>query len=519
MRTFYLSCLLIFTCCISEAQKLQRPKLVIGIVIDQMRWDYLYRFYDRYSQHGFKRILNGGFNCENTLIPYTHTQTAAGHACIYSGSVPALNGILANSWYDRSLNREVYCTEDATVQTIGSVSTAGRMSPRNLWSTTITDELKVASNFRNKTISIALKDRSSILPGGHSADAAYWFDNASGGWISSSYYMKDLPEWVKKFNDRNLPDAYLKKGWNTLYPIKTYIQSTPDSNRYEGRLPGEDSWFPHRTDTITRNRHEAFKYTPQADLYTFDMARAAIEEEKLGQLKDITDFLALSFSSPDYIGHAFGPNSIEIEDTYLRLDLALADFLKYLDGRLGKNNYLLFLTADHAVAHNPFFMQDHKLPAGSLEYNDVRRKLNDTLEKKFRVNGILSRWSNYMLYLNDSLIDKAGLNKNEIKSFLTGFLMKQPAVANIVDLENLAGVTLPERLKTMLTNGYNQKLSGDLQILLKPGYFQTMYPGATHGQWPPFDAHIPLLWYGWKVSPGKTNREIHMTDIAPTLAA
>ena len=518
MRKFCLFSVLILSCLYSGAQKLQRPRIVVGIVIDQMRWDYLYRFYDRYSPNGFKRIMREGFNCDNTFIPYTPTQTAAGHASIYTGSVPALNGIMGNSWYDRTLNRDVYCTEDASVTTIGSTSSAGKMSPRNMWSTTVTDELRLATNFRNKTIAIAIKDRGSILPAGHSANAAYWFDNASGGWISSSYYMKELPEWVKKFNAKQLPESYLKKTWNTLYPIKTYTQSTPDSNNYEIRVPGEDTYFPHRLDTVTRGRYDAFKYTPYGDSYTFDMARAAIEEEKLGQLRDVTDFLALSFSSTDYIGHNFGPNSIEIEDTYLRLDLELADFLKYLDGRMGKGNYLVFITSDHAVAHNPYFMQDSHLPAGSLEYNDVRRKMNDTLAKKYQVGGLLARWNNYMLFLNDSIINKAGLDKKEIKTFLTGFLLRQPSVSNIVDLENLAASNLPARLKTMLINGFNQKLSGDLQILLKPGHFQNFHGGATHGQWHNYDAHIPLLWYGWKVKAGKTGREIYMTDIAPTIA-
>ncbi len=519
MRKFFLLSTVILSFFHSHSQSLQRPKLVVGIVIDQMRWDYLYRFYDRYSQHGFKRLLNEGFSCDNAFIPYTPTQTAAGHASIYTGSVPAFNGIMGNSWYDRLLNRDVYCTEDASVQSVGSNSAAGKMSPRNLWSTTVTDELRLATNFRNKTISIAIKDRSSILPGGHSANAAYWFDNATGGWISSSYYMQELPAWVQKFNARKLPDAYLKKNWNTLYPIRTYLQSTADSNRYEVRVPGEDIGFPHKLDSITHGRYDAFKYTPHGDSYTFDMARAAIEEEKLGQNRAVTDFLALSFSSPDYIGHNFGPNSIEVEDTYLRLDLGLADFLKYLDARMGKGNYLVFLTSDHAVAHNPYFMQDHQLPAGSLEYNEVRRKMTDTLAKKYQVGGLLSKWSNYMLFLNDSIIARNGLDKTEIKNFLKTFLLRQPSVSHIVDLENIAGTTLPERIKTMLTNGYNQKLSGDLQILLKPGHFQNFHLGATHGQWHLYDAHIPLVWFGWKVKPGKTHREIHMTDIAPTVSS
>jgi predicted AlkP superfamily pyrophosphatase or phosphodiesterase len=502
-----------------KAQKLERPRLVVGLVVDQMRWDYLYRFYDRYTNSGFKRLLREGFSCENTFIPYTPTYTAAGHSCIYTGSVPALNGIMGNSWYDKSKKRVVYCTEDDSVQTVGANSTAGKMSPRNLWSNTITDELRLATNFRNKTISIALKDRGSILPGGHASNGSYWFDNASGGWVTSTFYMKELPGWVKKFNDRKLADTYLKKGWNTLYPIDTYIQSTKDSNHYESRMPGEDFLFPHRTDTITRNKYEAFRTSPMGSSYTLDMARAAIEAEELGAVRGVTDFLALSLSSPDHIGHTFGPNSVEVEDTYLRLDQDLSEFLKYLDMRIGKGKYLLFLTADHAAAQNPAFLQNHRLPAGTFNHNAIRRQLNDTLLKRYKTNGIVAQTINYQVYLNDSVIAATGLDKKEIKNFLISYFIQHPAVSNIIDLSELQNTSLHPRLKMMLINGYNQKLSGDLQFIIKPQWFESWQTGTTHGQWNPYDAHIPLVWFGWNVKPGKTNREVYMTDIAPTVAA
>ncbi|RYY18950.1 MAG: alkaline phosphatase family protein, partial [Chitinophagaceae bacterium] len=327
------------------SQTIQRPKLVVGIVVDQMRWDYLYRYYDRYSAGGFKRMLTQGFSCENAFIPYTPTYTAAGHTCVYTGSIPAINGIIGNSWYRRDLKRAWYCAEDSTVISVGSTSSAGKMSPRNMWTTTITDELRLATNFNSKSIGIALKDRGAILPAGHSANAAYWFDNSSGGWITSTYYMNELPDWVKKINDKKLPDQYLQKNWNTIYPINTYKQSTEDNKSYEAILPGEDNTFPHETASITTNKYETFRNTPYGNTFTFDLAKAAIDGEQLGQ-RGATDFLALSFSSTDYVGHAFGPNSIEVEDTYLRLDQELAAFYALLDAKLGKGQYLVFLTAD-----------------------------------------------------------------------------------------------------------------------------------------------------------------------------
>ena len=496
----------------------ERPKLVVGIVVDQMRWDFLYRYSARYGPDGFKRLLKEGFTCENAFIPFTPTYTAAGHSCVYTGSVPALNGIPGNNWYNRYQKRTVYCTEDSSVQTIGSTSNAGKMSPANMWSNTITDELKLAQNFRNKTIAISLKDRGAILPGGHTADAAYWFDNASGGWITSSFYMADLPAWTKKFNDRKLPDAYLNENWNTLYPVATYKQSTADSTTYEGKLTGEDFTFPHITNNLKNSRYDVFRYTPHANTYTFDMARAAVENENLGK-RGTTDFLAVSFSTPDYIGHTFGPNSIEIEDTYLRLDKDLGVFLKYLDAKVGKGQYLVFLTADHGVAHNPRFMRDHRMPAGALDDALIRQQVNDSIRKNFGFSNIIEQVINYQVYLNNDVISNVKADRAALKQYIISILLRYPGIASAYDLSDLNGQPVPKPLQEMLSNGYNQKLSGDIQFIFKPNWFDGGEIGTTHGTWNPYDTHIPLLWYGWKVKPGSLTREVYMTDIAATLAA
>ena len=500
------------------AQKLQRPKLVVGIVVDQMRWDYLYRFYNSYSSDGFKRILNNGFSCENTFIPYTPTVTAAGHTCIYTGSVPAIHGIMGNNWYDRDQKKLVYCADDNSVQTVGSSSIAGKMSPRNLWANTITDELRMATNFRNKTIAIAIKDRGAILPGGHTANAAYWFDNASGGWISSSYYMNDLPDWVKKFNDKRLPDAYMKKSWDILNPQNTYIYSTPDNEPYEGNILGESNTFPHRTDTATVNKYEIFRSTPYGNSFTFEMGKEAVENEQLGK-HDETDFLALSFSPTDYVGHTFGPNSMEAEDIYLRFDKNLGAFLKYLDATVGAGQYLIFLTADHGAAHVPAFSREHKMPGGSISDLGLRKDLNEQLKKEYNVAGIVAQVINYQVYLDNSIVTQNNLNLVNIKKTIIQTLLMNPGVAGAFDLSDLQNTTLPIQIKNMVTNGYNQKLSGDIQFYYKPQWFDGGEKGTTHGAWNPYDAHIPLLWYGWGIKKGKTNREVYMTDIAPTLSA
>jgi predicted AlkP superfamily pyrophosphatase or phosphodiesterase len=514
----FLLLILIFSSFFSQSQNRPGPKLVVGLVIDQMRWDYLYRFNDRYGKDGFKRLLREGASCENSLINYTPSHTGAGHASIYTGSVPAVNGIMGNYWYIRNLKRNYYCCEDSSVNTVGSNSTAGKMSPVNLWGSTMSDELRLSTNMRSKTISIALKDRGSILPGGQMANAAYWFDNSNGGWISSSYYMKDLPEWVNKFNSRNIPDQYLAKGWNTFYPVSTYKQSTADSNRYESKLSGEDRTFPHLTSHISSNKYETFRYLPGSMTYTFEMAKAAMEGEKLGK-GEVADFLALSISTTDYVGHSFGPNSIEIEDIYLRLDQDIANFLKYLDQTIGKGQYLFFLSADHGVANNPYFLLDNKVPVGIFDEARIKKEINEVVQKEFGVTGIIETWINYQAYLNHAIIAQNNLDRKKIVNVIMKFLMQQPSVANVADLTDLNASQLQEHIKGKLLNGYNQRFSGDIQYILKPQWFETWRTGSTHGLWNPYDAHIPLIFMGWKVKPGKVYRETYMEDIAPTVCA
>src|SRR5215218_2953988 len=382
---------------------LPRPKLVVGIVIDQMRWDYLYRYYDRYKENGFKRMLNEGFSCENTFINYIPTVTAIGHSTVYTGSVPAIHGIAGNDFIIQASGKTMYCTEDTTVATVGSSSDEGKMSPRNLLTSTITDELKLATNFRSKVIGISLKDRGSILPAGHAANAAYWFDNATGNWITSTYYMKELPAWVKQFNSQKLPEKYLKQDWNTLYDIKTYVQSTVDQNRYEGKfMANAVSSFPIKTSTMFENGFDIIRSTPYGNTLTMEMARAAIENEQLGK-NVVTDFLALSFSSPDYIGHKFGVNAIETEDTYLRLDKDLGSLFTYLDRKLGAGNYVAFLTADHGAAHNPNLLIDNKIPAGYWSGGQFMKELNIQLDQNFHVPDIVISFSNSQVHLNNSV--------------------------------------------------------------------------------------------------------------------
>jgi predicted AlkP superfamily pyrophosphatase or phosphodiesterase len=496
-----------------------KPKIVVGIVIDQMRWDYLYRYSNRYSDAGFNRLIKKGYSFENTFIPYVPTYTAVGHTCIYTGAVPATSGIVGNNWYEKSIRKNLYCTEDSTMQGVGNNDDEGKMSPRNLWATTITDELRLSNNFASKVIGIALKDRGAILPAGHSANAAYWYDDKTGKWITSNYYMTALPDWVNNFNTKDEVGNMMSKEWNTLYPIGTYTQSSEDDKTYEANLLGTKSHtFPYQLSSITKEKYSAFKFTPYAATFTFDFAKDAIVNEKLGT-RNVTDFLALSISSTDYMGHTFGPNSIEAEDTYLRLDKDIADFLNYLDTKMGKDNYLVFLSADHGVAHIPDYLKEHKIPAGVFSESVLSAEINKTIEDSFGIKKAIVSMQNYQAYVDKKAIETQGKNADAIVQFIMKALRAKPYITNVFETEKLAITTIAEPMKAMLINGYAMARSGDVEFIIKPGYFDGNNKGTTHGLWNPYDAHIPLLFYGWAIKPGKTNREAYMTDIAPTIAA
>ncbi len=501
-------------------QSIQRPKLMVGIVIDQMRWDYLYRYYDRYAVNGgFKRMLTQGFTCENTLIPYTPTYTACGHSSIYTGSVPAINGITGNFWWDREQMRSVYCTEDRSVNTVGSSSTLGKMSPKNMLTTSICDELRIATNYQSKVIGISIKDRGGILPAGHSANGAYWYDNTNGNWITSTYYMNELPKWVTAFNNQKLVDKYYQQGWDLLYPAASYLQSTSDEKLYEAKTLGPNT-FPYDNLKIYAGKdYSKISTTPFGNTLTTEFTKAVITSEKLGA-DNITDFLAVSYSSPDYIGHTFGPNSIETEDGFLRLDKELGSLFDFLDSKVGRGQYTVFLTADHGVAHTPEYMRENKMPGGRIFMNEVTQQMNKLLHDKYKINTIIVYDDNYQIALNHPALDSAKLDKKTITDWIVDYLSKDSAIARVFPLDELNQVPLPTTIRTMMNNGYYKKRSGDIQFILKPNYIDAWSnTGTTHGLWNPYDSHIPLVWYGWGIKQGKTNRETYMTDIAPTIAA
>jgi len=521
-KIFFLNIMLLLGSSTLSAQKstqLERPKLVVGIVVDQMRWDYLYRYYNKYESGGFKRLLNDGFSCENTMINYIPAVTALGHTSIFTGSVPSIHGIAGNDWIDRKTGKSVYCTDDSTVTTVGANSKAGKMSPRNLWATTITDELRLATNFQSKVVGISLKDRASILPAGHNPTAAFWIDDASGKFITSSYYMQQLPAWVNNFNDAKPIDKLIANGWNTLLPIDQYTESTDDDAEWEGILKGATRpVFPYDTKKAYAADHGSLRQMPFGNTLTLQFAKAAIEGYKLGQ-EASSDFLTINCASTDYCGHLVGPNAIEIEDVYLRLDRDLAEFFSYLDKKIGKGTYLLFLTADHGAAHAEGFSRAHKMPTGLLS-KDLENNLVKTIEKQFGAKKLILGTDNFQITYNKDRIDSLKLNLNDIKSATINYLLQQEGIQYAVDQDKIAEASIPSPLKTLMINGYNQQRSGSVLMVNLPGWLPAYCKkGCTHSVWNPYDTHIPLIFMGWNIAHGTTNRTTQMTDISATLAA
>lgn len=503
----------------AKSKTVERPKLVVGIVVDQMRWDYLYRYYDKYSEGGFKRLLRDGFSCENTMLNYIPSVTAIGHSTIFTGAVPAIHGIAGNDWIDTNTGKSVYCTDDASVHSVGATSDAGKMSPRNLLATTITDELRLATNFQSKVVGVSLKDRASILPAGHNPTAAFWIDDASGRFITSSYYMDALPAWVNDFNDAKPVEKLLANGWNTLLPINEYTESTADNEPWEGILSGATApVFPYDVKKAYDLNHGSLRQMPFGNTLTLQFAKAAVAGYKLGQ-EATTDFLTINCASTDYAGHLVGPNAIEVEDVYLRLDRDLASLFSYLDKTVGKGKYLVFLTADHGAAHAEGFLESEKMPTGFFGMQ-MKENLETALDKKFQTSGLVLGIDNYQVFFNKNRIDSLNLDFGAVKAATVKFLNTQPGVQYAADQDLLPAAAVPAVVREMMVNGYNRMRSGSVVFLPLPGWLpEYSRKGTTHSAWNPYDTHIPLLFMGWNVKHGTTNRVVEMTDISATLAA
>ncbi|MBT8260025.1 MAG: alkaline phosphatase family protein, partial [Bacteroidia bacterium] len=499
----------------------KRPRLVVGIVVDQMRYDYLTRFNEKYGENGFKRLIKSGFNCKNNHFNYIPTYTGPGHASVYTGTTPKYHGIIANNWYDKVSGEFVYCAGDSNYKSVGTEADAGEMSPHRMQTTTFSDENRLFTQMRGKTIGISIKDRGAILPAGHTANAAYWFHGKKeGNFITSSFYTNVLPKWVQEFNDAKYPEKYLKP-WNTLYDISTYTESGRDLNNYEGGFKGkENATFPYDLKALKAKNgdYDILKVTPYGNSLVTDFALAAIKGEDLGK-DDDTDVLAISYSSPDYIGHNFGVNSKEIQDTYIRLDLELERLLNALDSQVGKGNYIVFLTADHGAVEVPAYLENFHIPAGYLNNRNVREEFSDFMKNTFNSEKLIANVSNNQVFLSHLKLKELNLDLEDVQNKIVEELITYDHVYKVYTAKTMASEEFTTGVEELLQLGYHQKRSGDILIVGDPAFISYSRTGSTHGSGFNYDTHVPLIFYGFGINKGETLERTEITDLAPTISA
>ncbi len=516
--TLHFSFLIVY-CLLSTAYCFSQPKLVIGIVVDQMRYDYIHKYWNKFGTDGFKKLVNEGFSCNNTNYNYVPTFTGPGHSAIYTGTTPSVNGIVGNEWYDRETRKPIYCVDDKTVITLGSGTDAGKMSPQNLLSPTIGEVLRVSSNNKSKVIGIALKDRGAILPAGHNATAAYWYDASNGSWITGTYYMKELPAWVSDYNKTGSAKKYLARQWNTLLPIEQYTESDADDNVCEQSYKGKEKpTFSYYLDSLMKNNGGLglLRSTPFGNSFTKDFAVETVKKENLGK-GDAADMLCVSFSSTDYIGHQFGPQSIEVEDCYLRLDRDIADLLKFLDQWVGKNNVLLFLTADHGAGESVPCLQKKNIPAGVLDEKTVSDSLKKFYWRTYR-DSLLMKVLDFQVYLYKGKILGKKLSIKKVQDTTAHYLMKLTGISDAITSGAIQEQDYKESIQAKVKRGFYPQRSGDVIFVLKPNWLEDYHKGTTHGSPYEYDTHVPLLWWGYHVDKGSSDESITITQIAPTIS-
>lgn len=503
-------------------EKLRRPKLIVGVTVDQMRYDYIEKFWDDFGKDGFRKLVNEGFFARNLHYNYMPTYTGPGHAAIFTGTTPAFNGIIANDWFERSSGKMIYCASDTTVIGVGTNSIAGKMSPQYLTSTTLGDELKLFSNQRSKVFGIAMKDRGAILTAGRTADAAYWFvGGTEGNWATSSWYMNQLPQWVNDYNNQRNADKVMTQNWDLLLPIGNYDESLDDNNPYEMPFKGTTRpVFPYNMAELKaqNGNFDLIKATPFGNQLTVDFAKALIENEKLGA--DLhTDMLCMSFSSTDYIGHQFGIHSKEIQDCYLRLDNDIASLIKYLDEKIGRENYLIFLSADHAGAPTPSYIMEEKGAAGYWKSDRLEESVNAFLTEKYGTGNWIINETNQNIFLNRALIREKNFDLKKIQMEVAQFVGEQPNVLMAFNGADLDRIAEKSSIANKVQLGYNQRLSGDVIYVLQSGWMEYGMQGTTHGSPFTYDTHVPALFFGFNVEKGETFQMQTICDIAPTISS
>lgn len=498
----------------------EKPKLIVGITVSQMRYDYISRYWNKFGEDGFRKLINDGAFCKNVRYNYLFTQVAPGMATIATGSVPAVHGIIADEWFDKVKKVIVKATADEKVKALGGSYDFGFHSPHRVVSSTISDELRFASP-TSKVISIALDPEPAVLAGGHSANAAYWFDPYNGDWMSSTWYMDSLPAWVVNFNNKKIADVYLSEVWNPLLPLDQYSESLPDRNEYEKGIQGQIV-FPYDLNKLTqkkkeRRNYDLLRFVPSGNTFTKDFAINAILNDSLG-MRHVTDMLYITFTATGNAGVLYGNKSVEMEDLFLRLDKDIAHFLNFIEETLGKENVLIFLTADRGIAYIPGYLEQSRVPSGIFNADQAMALLSSYLNILYGKADWISYYKNQQLYLNQQLIEDSKLSLEQFQATAANFLVQFTGVANAVTASTLQQSNFTSGILWKIQNNYNQKRSGDVILHLEPGWIEkTQNVTAANSSWA-YDAHVPLIWHGWKIRRQNINTLYDLTYIAPTIS-
>ena len=500
------------------------PKLVVVLVVDGLPNEQVQRYRDQFGQGGFRRLLEQGASFSNAHQAHGVTVTAVGHAAILSGAYPYQHGVIGNNWIDPLTKTSVYCTEDAAYTYIGEQTRpADGTSPAKLKVDTLGDEMRYASGNRAKVVTVSGKDRGAILLAGKTG-TAYMYMEKNGNFASSTYYMKSHPEWVQRYQSTRPQDRYYGKSWTPLLADAAYANDAGDAF-YPAKL-GASNQFPFsyysESGNLDADYFSRLKTSPFLDELTFDFARAAVEGENLGKnLAGVTDLLGISLSAHDYVNHAFGPESKMSHDHLQRLDRMLARFFAYLDQRVGMENIVVVLTADHGFPNVPEFSQSQHVDAQRIDGDNLVAALNQHLFEKYSANKLVVAASMPNFYLDDALIDKRGLKRDEVEAAAARFLLSQPGIVQAYTRTQFEGSGVAEtRTGLLMRRAWNRQLSGDIMVVTKPyWYFGSGNSGTSHGSPYAYDTNVPLIFMGKRwLKPGYYGQYAEVVDIAPTLA-
>ncbi len=502
-----------------------KPRLVVGIIVEQLRFDQIEKFRDRLSENGIRRLINEGTFFRNASFDYMLTQSAAGYSTIATGTEPSYHGITSDNWYQPLKNEFIYCTKDVTVNPVGGSYESGLHSPVNLQASTFTDELKMATGKKAKVYAVGVREFSAIFSAGHAADGAFWYDNSTGSWMSSTYYMKALPVWVNDFNATGYSETYLNTTWNLLKQASDYADCLPDSSKYETGFNGLN-YFPYDLKKMsqakgrnTPRNYSLLRETPFADAFTTDFAIKLIDNENLGQ-DDVTDYVAVCYSSTDYVGHRFGPSSVESADALLRLDKDIEVLLNHLNDKVGKKNVLVYFTSSHGISEIPEVLLNMMIPAGYFQQNQALQLLRSYLNAVYGEGDWVKGFSERQIFLNRTLVEDARIPLEDIQKKVSRFLIQFSGVASAYPYYAFEVNDFGNGHLRRIVNNFSPQRSGDVIVTLNPGWVEKDGDQVTNHNSPyEYDSHVPLVWYGWTVNRETVMRKVNMTDIAATLSS